>query len=375
LRYLQTISGGQTRLLVSGEGLRGEQQRRLSKIVAPDGGETEIEYGYDRLKKEFSMTAKYPETASGRRVDHLTVDIDGRLVSHEVNGNVLLSSVGSRKNATYTDERGNQTNITRDAFDEVTSKTFPDGTRTSVTYEAGSLDIRELVDQAGALTRINYDTRGNPIRIQNAVGTAEVQTLRFEVNSRGETTKIIREGGLNAAGETDPDVEVQLGYDVNGNLTSLTDGEGHVWIYAYDARGNLQKATNPLGHAWAYEYDALGNRTSVTDPNGLNSQYVYDGTGRALSVTDARGQTTQISYDPAGRQAALTNPLGAIRRNSYDAVGRLVETIDEAGQRLQAAYDAQGRLALVKRRRRQCHRVRVRGCRRSRPWWCVDFQH
>src|SRR5690606_21467279 len=41
---------------VSGDGLRGEQQRRLSKIVAPDGGETEIKHDYDRLKKEFSMT-------------------------------------------------------------------------------------------------------------------------------------------------------------------------------------------------------------------------------------------------------------------------------------------------------------------------------
>ncbi|MEN5360693.1 RHS repeat-associated core domain-containing protein [Luteimonas sp. TWI382] len=341
--------GGGTvnRSIVSGEGLRGEQQRRLSKIVAPDGGETEIEHGYDRLKKEFSMTVKYPETASGRRVDHLTVDVDGRLVSHEVNGNVLLSSVGSRKNATYTDERGNRTSITRDAFDEVTSKTFPDGTRATVTYEAGSLDIRELVDQAGAVTRVSYDTRGNPIRIENAVGKAEQRTLRFEVNTRGETTKIIHEGGLSAAGETDPDVEVQLGYDANGNVTSLTDGEGHVWSYAYDARGNLLEATNPLGHVWTYQYDALGNRSSATDPNGLTSQYVYDGTGRALSVTDARGQTTQISYDPAGRRATLTNPLGAIRRHAYDAVGRLVETIDEAGQRLQAAYDAQGRLAGV----------------------------
>jgi len=339
--------GNVGRSLVSGEALRGEQQRRLWKIVAPNGGETELAYNYDRLKKEFSMTVKHPETASGRRVDHVKVDIDGRLVSHEVNGNVLLSSVGSRKNATYTDERGNRTSITRDAFDEVTSKTFPDGTRATVTYEAGSLDIRELVDQAGVVTRVSYDTRGNPIRIENAVGTGELQTLRFEVNTRGEATKIIREGGLNAAGETNPDVEVQLGYDANGNVTSLTDGEGHVWSYAYDARGNLLEATNPLGHVWTYQYDALGNRSSVTDPNGLTSQYVYDGTGRALSVTDARGQTTQISYDPAGRRATLTNPLGAIRRHAYDAVGRLVETIDEAGQRLQAAYDAQGRLAGV----------------------------
>ncbi|MCD9026837.1 RHS domain-containing protein [Luteimonas sp. BDR2-5] len=339
--------GGGSRVAVSGDGLRGEQQRRLTKIVASDGGETEIQYDYDRLKKEFSMTVRHPETPSGRRLEHLKVDIDGRLVSYEVNGNVLLSSTGSYKNATYTDERGNQTSITRDAFGEVTGKTFPDGTRATVTYEAGSLDVRQFVDEAGTITRASYDARGNPLRIETAVGKAEQQTLSFEVNTRGETTKIVREGGLNVAGDIDPDVELQLAYDGNGNVTSLTDGEGHTWNYVYDERGNLLEATDPLGYVWAYGYDAHGSRNSVTDPNGLIWQFVHDGTGRVLSVTDARGQTTQVSYDPAGRLETLTNPLGASRRRAYDAVGRIVGVMDEVDQRLSVEYDAQGRLTAL----------------------------
>src|SRR5690606_2152857 len=73
LAYRASGSGGGSgaRSLVSGDGLRGEQQRRASKIVAPDGGETELSYDYDKLKKEFAMTVRYPETESGRRVLHV----------------------------------------------------------------------------------------------------------------------------------------------------------------------------------------------------------------------------------------------------------------------------------------------------------------
>lgn len=337
--------GSVSRAAVSGDGLRGEQQRRLSKIVAPDGGETEIEHGYDRLKKEFSMTLKYPVTASGRRVDHVTVDIDGRLVSHEVNGNVLLSSIGSRKNATYTDDRGGQTTIRRDAFDEITSVTNADGSSVNYTYEAGSLDLREVVDEAGTIDRYEYDTRGNLIRSTWAAGRPEQQVREFLYDSRGQLEQVTRKGVLLPGGGTSADVVESFEYDAHGNIVAYVDGEGHRWQAEYDSQGNQTRLVDPLGKAWTARYDALGNLIEDTDPTGIVWTYTHDASGRSTSLTDGAGNTWSTTYDAAGRESGSVNPLGAAFSLEHDAAGRLHRTSDASGKASNIEYDAAGRIA------------------------------
>lgn len=340
-------SGATSRSVVSGDGLRGEQQRRLAKIVAPDGGETGIEYDYDRLKKEFSMTVKHPETASGRRVEHVKVDADGRLVSYELNGNVLLSSTGSRKSATYTDERGGQTTIRRDTFDEITSVTNADGSSVRYSFEAGSLDLREVVDETGAIDRYEYDEHGNVVRSTWAAGKPEQQDRLYRYDARGQLEEVVLKGVLLPGGGTTDDVTELFEYDAQGNVVAYTDGEGHRWQAEYDAQGNQTKLVDPLGKAWTASYDAHGNVAGDVDPTANAWRYEYDPTGRQTALEDGAGNIWTTTYDPVGRERSQVDPLGNTFTQERDPAGQLRLTRDAVGHETLIDYDASGRVAGV----------------------------
>ena len=50
-----------------------------------------------------------------------------------------------------------------------------------------------------------------------------------------------------------------LGYDLNGNLVSGTDANGHSESCYYDVLGQLLTQTDAAGNVTAMEYDAVGN--------------------------------------------------------------------------------------------------------------------
>ncbi|WP_368563720.1 RHS repeat-associated core domain-containing protein [Pseudoxanthomonas sp. UTMC 1351] len=320
---------------------------RISKITAPDGGKTEIEYAYDKLKKEFSTTVKYPETSSGRRVETRRYDAEGRLVYRDVNGKTLLTAQGGGSSMSYTDERGSTVTVNRDNFDAVTRKTNSDGTTISYTYDSGSLDLKEAIDEAGVATRLNYDAKGNLTKLQAATGKPEEQVTEYEVNARGEAEVVRRKGGQNSDGSTSQDAEIGLSYDANGNVSELVDGEGKTWEYEYDSLGNLVRALNPLNHEWRYTYDAHGNRLTATDPNDLVTRYTYDSTDRLLTVTDPREKIYRLEYDAAGRPQKVIDPTGAALTQEYDPAGRVISSYDSLNQKVQIAYDATDRVVAV----------------------------
>ncbi|NZA25153.1 RHS repeat protein [Luteimonas sp. SJ-92] len=321
--------------------------KRVSRITAPDGGVYAFDYGYDKLKKEFSVTIKHPETEPGRKLETRIYDQEGRIVRREVNGKLLMSAQGGRQSMSYTDERNSTVRIDRNNFDEVTRRTNPDGSTISVTYEAASLDPREVVDEAGVATRLEYDNKGNLLRLTAAAGKPVEQVTEYQPNARGEPELVRRKGGANPDGSVDPDVELQLRYDAHGNVRELVDGEGKTWTYEHDAAGNMVTAIDPLGHAWTYTYDAHGNRLTATDPNQLTTGFSYDKTDRLLTITDPRQQVYRLDYDVAGRPQRMTDPTGSSVTLEYDAAGRLIASSDSMNQRVALAYDNHDRLVTV----------------------------
>jgi RHS repeat-associated protein len=317
---------------------------RISRIIGPDAGETELEYGYDKLKKEFNISVTHPATSAGRSREFMVFDQEGRLVNYEVNGKQLLGMQGDWRNARYMDARGSTTQVVRDAFDQVTERTAADGTKQIYRYAAGSLDVAEAVDEAGVKTQFSYDDRGNVRSIDVAAGLPEAQRSEYEFNQRGEPERITSKGGIRADGITDSDAQMQLGYDAAGNVAQLTDGEGQVWHYTYNALGQITRVTDPNAHVSAFTYDANGNVLSTIDANGNTTTYTYDKTDRPLLVTDPRGKTSQLSYDAAGRMQRLVDPYGAAVQLQYNAMGQMVAASDAVGQTAHIDYDLFGRM-------------------------------
>ena len=97
-------------------------------------------------------------------------------------------------------------------------------------------------------------------------------------------------------------------YDVDGNITQITDSNGKTISYEYDNLGQLTRENNGvLGETYVYTYDNGGNRTS---------KKTYDYTTGDLASLDY----TEVSYsydNTWGDQLTAVNGVAI----SYDAIG------------------------------------------------------
>ena len=174
-------------------------------------------------------------------------------------------------------------------------------------------------------------------------------------------------------------------------LTSWTDSTGDAMQLAYNAQGRVSSITDPVGRVTAFAYDAAGEHlTRTIAADGTTNSYTYitgqgaarehalaavtvpDGTHRyleyndrgaltrvsrdggatvlattnalpgATSLTDANGNTTRFLADQLGQLRQLTDPLGNLMRLDYDAQRKLTSITLPGGQRATLGYDAPG---------------------------------
>jgi len=139
-------------------------------------------------------------------------------------------------------------------------------------------------------------------------------------------------------------------YDGANNLASVQD-ERHSTdntIYAYDPLNRLASVTQTLSTApggqisTAYGYDLHGNLTSVTDPNGNVTSYIYDDFGRMIQQTSPVTGTTLYDYDAAGNLSSTTVANGTTTARTYDPLSRVLTTLSAnttASEQVTWSYD------------------------------------
>ena len=100
------------------------------------------------------------------------------------------------------------------------------------------------------------------------------------------------------------------GYDLVGNLASVTDAEGRVTSFETDDMGRVTKAVSPDTGTTRYAYDAAGNLTQKSDAAGSLITSAYDAQNRLTSIA-AAGQTTAFTYD----ETDVSNGKGRLQVN------------------------------------------------------------
>jgi RHS repeat-associated protein len=160
-------------------------------------------------------------------------------------------------------------------------------------------------------------------------------------------------------------------YDLNGNLISATDANGHITqtpfnalneqtstalpdgtlteTRTYDYAGNLVSLLHFNGKTTTYAYDPMNRLLSKTPDPTLNEpaeSFTYTPTGKRATMTDASGQTT-YSYDNQDRLTSKTTPWGALNY-TYDSAGNVATmTSSNTGGTVAYQYDELNRLAKV----------------------------
>lgn len=163
-------------------------------------------------------------------------------------------------------------------------------------------------------------------------------------------------------------------YDLQDNLTQVTDTNNNTTVYAYDDIGRLVRVQSPDTGVTSYSYDPAGNLISKTDARNITANYTYDSLNRltnidlpgtnddiiftydSISVSNGKGRLTEMSdssgytvyhYDTLGRiteEERNIDNRNYITTYSYDLNGNLTGIAYPSGTFVHYTYDAADRI-------------------------------
>ena len=127
-------------------------------------------------------------------------------------------------------------------------------------------------------------------------------------------------------------------WSANGTLDKTLDGKNVTTDYSYDNLHRLTKIEQDKGGSspqtanalTLLNYDVQDNLTTVTDANNGQTSYIYDDLGNLLSETSPDTGARTYSHDNAGNITSLLDAKSQLFTYSYDALNRLTN-IDAPG--------------------------------------------
>ena len=219
-----------------------------------------------------------------------------------------------------------------DAVGNVAAIINPLGNRWDFGYDARNRKVAELqpavADGLGSVAvrpsiGTVYDAAGNGITKTDARGNATA--VIYDAANRPVTVVQPVVPLLNG-GIAQP--MVHTAYDLNGNVLTVTDSNGHLTSNTYDALNRLLSTQDGALDTVQYNYDEIGNKTAVVDGNGHATNFTYDGLNRLLSQVDATGHAVTLGYDALNKTGRV-DALGQVTRYGYDVRNRLAGIVYE----------------------------------------------
>jgi RHS repeat-associated protein len=216
-----------------------------------------------------------------------------------------------------------------DETNQVVSITDALGGETKYAYDDRTGQKLAETDAAGGETSYAYDMRGNCTRLVAPDGGM------IEVEFDDRNLPVVARDALKG--------EWHWGYDRRGHLVGRIDPLGRRTQFQWDG-GRLFGVTDPAGQQTRLGYDRDGNLSTIRTPDGAESRWSYDGFGRCTAATDAKGNVQRREYDRLGRITRVQEADGNDRELAYDAEGNIVHARDKQHD-VRFTYRGMGRLA------------------------------
>lgn len=255
------------------------------------------------------------------------------------------------KLASISDRGGNQTTLSYDTINRVTTVTAPlsriskygydvEGKLTTFTDPLGhnttfqwsaDRELAKVTEPSGASTSYAYNDNGAVTSTTDQLGDTTAFTYANTPVDGNDTSTHWE------TGRTIPHIsDFATRTDPKGVATT-TVANDYQWIFAHDGNGNTTRVTDPLGDTTTNAYNADGTLATTTDPNNHTTTYAaYDANGEPTSVIDPLGHKTTATYDAAGELTSVQDPIhqsfttGDPRTYQtvfdYDSFGRLART-------------------------------------------------
>jgi RHS repeat-associated protein len=228
--------------------------------------------------------------------------------------------------------------FTYDAVGRQTRVTHPDGTSATTAYAPGLLT---LTDERGNVTRKSLDAWGRLVSVEEAIGSVTT----YQYDAAGLLTRV-----TNALGHV-----TTTTYDAIGRKVAMSDPNMGAWSYTYDVGGNLISQTDAKGQTLLFTYDLQGRLLTKTYPTGAQVVWTYDdpsvaySKGRLTQVQDL-ATVTSFTYDPLGRVTQtrrLLDGVTYVMTQSYDALGRVTSQTFPDGESVSYLFNEAGWLGSI----------------------------
>ena len=289
-----------------------------------------------------------------------TANMDGSFTSPPTDLGTLRSSGGG---FTYTSFNGDVEQF--NSSGQLTNTTNPNGVGTTYTYNGGGNlggvqypdgrtytfayngdYIKTITGPGGTVTTLTYDG-GNLVGVTQSDGVGlsfeyDVDNNLTNISQGDDSIWIVYDDNeipyqvYDSAESTHPYVvktlvsEAMTPYD--NNVATITDPFGNITTYAMDNSGHPTQTTYPDGSTRSSQYNSADQVTETVDQLGTTTSYDYDGSGDVSRVTVSDPSVTTYTYDPTYHKVATkTDPDGRVTTFVYDSTGDLVSQTNALG--------------------------------------------
>ncbi|GAA0622500.1 hypothetical protein GCM10009422_18080 [Brevundimonas kwangchunensis] len=200
-------------------------------------------------------------------------------------------------------------------------------------------------DGPDRITQTTYDAASRPLTRTTAVGQIEAVTEGVTYTANGQVATMTDGNGNVSVQEYDGhDRPVRLRYpNASGGGTSTTDYSE----VGYDPAGNVVTSRNRAGQVTTITYDNLNRPTLVDAPSGtMDVATTYDNLGRVLT-TSGNGQTLTRTWDALSDMTSEAGPLGTMSYQ-YDPAGRMTRITWPDSFHVQYDRDAYGAVTAIR---------------------------
>lgn len=210
---------------------------------------------------------------------------------------------------------------------QLTSSTDADGMTTNYSHDDLGRVIR-ITKPAGNYTSYQYYPNGTvKLEQQHSSNGYAFEKINQNLNANGLVSKSWK--GSNAAWFSN-----SYGYDVNGNVTSITDANGVAETWTYDAFNRVKTHTNGNGKVDSSAYDSADNITNITDPNSNVSTFEYKNTNTLMHDNNSELPIKRYWHDLSENVVKRQYGSRSCFYNEHDQLSRMrfSDCVDETNE-------------------------------------------
>lgn len=236
--------------------------------------------------------------------------------SYDIEGRVLNTVFDPNGSAPLT------TSYVYDEIGQITSMTNSLGNTWTYTYDNAKRLI-ETVNPSGDTATYTHDVTGKVTRTEYSDGTNPATF--FESANFDELGRLMETiGGANETLFPTATPKTELDYDVEDNLTVITDPLSNTTTNNYDPLNRITDTLDRGNNTTLMEHNDSDLMTRYTDPRSIDTDFAYNGFGEVLTETSADRGTMSYSYNDRGLVTQMVDGRGIVSNYAYDDGGRLL---------------------------------------------------